>query len=172
MCVAKACWSVRNPPPSSTWWPSNNRGAIGLSSASASASTLSLDGVGVSAATVLISLISCWSPRRQSWSECASAIAAVASFTSGPPEATHAASAARAKEATSGDGGSMRSEGRARAWWRSSRDEVTEINYMRVPLFIVRHYSIHERHGLVHVGYVGRSGSHCDGVLQVEAEHA
>jgi len=65
----------------------------------------------------------------------------------------------------------MRSEGRARAW-RSSRDEVTEINYMRVLLFIVRHYSIHERHGLVHVGYVGRSGSHCDGVLQVEAEHA
>mmetsp|Transcript_26658 Transcript_26658/g.63038 ORF Transcript_26658/g.63038 Transcript_26658/m.63038 type:complete len:211 (+) Transcript_26658:199-831(+) len=41
-----------------------------------------------------------------------------------------------------------------------------------VILFAARPLSIHELHGLVHVGRVGRSGSHCDGVLQVEAEHA
>ena len=44
--------------------------------------------------------------------------------------------------------------------------------YMRVTLFVVRSLSIYELHGLVHVGRVGRSGSHCDGVFQVEAEHA
>ena len=76
----------------------------------------------------VISLISCWSPRRQSWSECASAIAAVASSTSGPPEATHAASAARLKEARSGDGdGLAMVERRRRSVLAMSRDRLLQL---------------------------------------------